>query len=102
MAKIESIGDKLRSIREDAGLGIKTVGRELEISYSHISKIENGHKVPSPELLQKLAHIYGIDPEVLLAQIGVLPPDIREILATRGEEVFDLIRNTFNKSRKSK
>ncbi len=88
-------GDKLRQLREARGLGIKTVGKELSVSYSYLSKVENGHKVPSTDLVQKLAELYDVDPEEMLAKLAELPPDIQQIIQERGKEVFDLLRKTY-------
>ena len=102
MTERTKFGKDLRSLRENAGLGIKTVGRSLQVSYSHISKVENGHKPASPELLAKLALIYGIDADEMLARVGALPPDIQELIQQNGKEVFDLIRQKFRTPQKKK
>jgi transcriptional regulator with XRE-family HTH domain len=96
------LGKDLRSLRENVGLGIKTVGKNLKISYSHISKVENGHKPPSPELLTKLAELYGIDPDEMLARVGALPPDIQELIQHNGKEVFEIIRQNFGSAQRTK
>jgi transcriptional regulator with XRE-family HTH domain len=92
----KSIGTELRALRVKSGLGIKTVGRTLDVSYTYLSKVENDHKQPSEELLRKLAQVYQTDAESLLPLIGALPPDIRRILNQHGEAVFDLIRKSFD------
>ncbi len=103
MATGKEIGGTLRKLREAKGLGIKTVGRELNVSYSYLSKVENGHKAPSVELVQKLSELYRVDPEELLAKVAELPADIQEIIQTRGREVFDLLRQTYaDRSKKAK
>lgn len=96
------LGKDLRALRENVGMGIKTVGKNLRVSYSHISKVENGHKPPSAELLAKLAELYGIDPDTMLARVGALPPDIQELIQENGKEVFEIIRQNFGGSQKNK
>jgi transcriptional regulator with XRE-family HTH domain len=95
MAKDEKFGGTLRKLREAKGLGIKTVGRQLNVSYSYLSKVENGHKVPSADLVQKLSELYRVDPEEMLAKVAELPPDIQQIVQEHGREVFDLLRKTY-------
>jgi len=95
MPKRNNLGEALRQLREAKGLGIKTVGRELDVSYSYLSKVENGHKSPSTELVQKLAQLYSVDPEEMLAKVAELPADIREIVQEHGKEVFELLREAY-------
>jgi transcriptional regulator with XRE-family HTH domain len=90
-----SIGKELKALRTRTGLGIKTVGRAVDVSYSHLSKVENSHKLPSEDLLRRLAEIYGTDADALLPLIGALPPDIQLIMDQHSEAVFDLIRKSF-------
>ena len=92
----KSIGDVLRSLREKKGLGIKTVGKQLEISYSYISKVENGHRMPNQEFLERLSALYGADPEELVAKIAGLPSDIQQIIQMHGKDVFDLLRGLYS------
>jgi transcriptional regulator with XRE-family HTH domain len=93
--KPNSIGDTLRGLREKKGLGIKTVGKELDISYSYISKVENGHRLPNQEFIERLSALYGADSEELLAKMAELPPDIQSIVQTHGKDVFELLRSLY-------
>lgn len=76
-------------------MGIKTAGRELDVTYSYLSKIENNHKVPSPQLLEKLCEFYGGDRDELLAAVDRLPDDIQQILHTHREDAFRILRDLF-------
>ena len=93
--KAASIGDALRTLREKKGLGIKTVGKQLAISYSFISRVENGHRVPNQDFLERLAALYEADSEVLLAMMAGLPPDIQKIIQEHGKDVFTLLRDLY-------
>lgn len=93
-----SIGTQLRQFREGRGLGIKTAGKALDISYTYLSKVENGHKNPSPDLIEKLSQLYEVDQESLMASIAELPQDIQRIVKEHGREVFDLLRSTYSES----
>jgi transcriptional regulator with XRE-family HTH domain len=91
----ESIGQTLRRLREKKQIGIKTVGKALDISYSYISKVENGHRTPSPELVERLSNLYGADADDLLARISELPTDIQAIIQEHGKEVFEVLRDFY-------
>ena len=91
-----NVGLTLRSLRRKASLGIKSVAPRADISYTYLSKIENGHKTPTQELIHKLCLIYKSDPDNLVSQLGLLPTDIQEIVKTRGKEVFALLRERYS------
>jgi transcriptional regulator with XRE-family HTH domain len=88
-------GNVLRSLRKRADLGLKAVAPKVKVSYTYLSKIENGHKKPSPELIEKLCALYKTDPDDLISKLGQLPSDIQQIIETNGKEVFDLLRERY-------
>lgn len=96
MKKNTSIGQALKRARKNKSLSIKKVAPKVEINYTYLSKIENDHKLPSSDLIEKLCELYGEDSEKMIALLGELPTDIQEILKTHGPEVFDLIRKTYS------
>ena len=94
------IGNRLRELREDKNLGIKSAAPKADVTYSYLSKVENGHKQPTKELVEKLAKLYGTDIDELLALLGQLPDDLVKIISTNGKEVFDLIREKYAQKNK--
>jgi transcriptional regulator with XRE-family HTH domain len=54
---------QLRELRRAAGLGGIEAGRRSGISQSKISKIENGMLRVSPDDVQKLSEVYGVQPD---------------------------------------
>ena len=51
-------GKILRSLR---GIRVRTgVAHELGVSYSMLSKIEDGRRTPSDEMKEKIAEYYGV------------------------------------------
>jgi transcriptional regulator with XRE-family HTH domain len=74
---------------------LKVVGAELGVSYTYISKIENGVVVPSPELLQRLAIYYKAEPDQLFRRADRLPPDVAAIVKNNREQVVELLRKHF-------
>jgi len=102
MRKRKKIGPELRRLREHKGMGIKTAGKELGVSYAYLSRVENEYRTPSAALVQKLSSLYGVDAEDLLARLHHLPPDILKILDEHGKDVFDTIRKLYSQSRKAR
>jgi len=91
----KNVGTRLREMRKHSKYGLKGAAPKVGISYTHLSKVENGVKVPSQGLIMQLCELYGTDPDQLLAMNGTLPADIKVIVQTHGKEAFDLLRSAF-------
>lgn len=55
-----SIGEQIRKIRQEKGLKQKDVAKELEISQSYISLVENGKTIPTKRFLKLFCLQYKI------------------------------------------
>jgi len=61
----------LRSLREKTGRLQIDVAEDLGIDHSTLSGYELGIRSPSPEMLVKMAEVYGVEyKEVFLAYLG--------------------------------
>jgi transcriptional regulator with XRE-family HTH domain len=70
---INELGPYLASIREDRRMTLRRVeeATENEVSNAYLSQIEKGKiKKPDPNLLHRLAEIYGISYENLMVRAG--------------------------------
>ncbi len=92
----EELGTALRHLRHNSRLGIKPAAARLQMSYTYLSKIENGYKPPSKDLLIRLCGLYGADSDDFIAKLGELPEDILDIIRTNGKEVFELLRQKYS------
>jgi transcriptional regulator with XRE-family HTH domain len=53
-------GATIRTIREaDGRFNVRQLAKELNISTSYMSRIENNHQVPSMDILTAIAKIFG-------------------------------------------
>ncbi len=81
-----SLGEIIRSKREELGLTLDEVGSRIGFSKPYLSTIETGKvsNPPSDELLQKLEKVIGFEPGTLLylAHMERMPADIRERVET--------------------
>jgi phage repressor protein C with HTH and peptisase S24 domain/DNA-binding XRE family transcriptional regulator len=68
MSDIE-IRTKLRTARDQQGLSLRRAAALIGISHSMLAKIENGARRLDSSCIRKVAPIYGLDPEVLLASL---------------------------------
>ena len=97
-----ALGPTLRSLRKNSQLGLKPAAVHLKMSYTYLSKIENGYKPPSHAVLLKLCELYGADPDTLIAKLGRLPVDVQEIVRKNGKAVFELLREKYLTEPKAK
>lgn len=70
MATQLSINERLRRLRETAGMSLRDLERESGINRSNLLRIERGDARPKPETLTTLAAVYGVDAAELLASAG--------------------------------
>lgn len=62
----ETIGEKLRHIREEKELPLRKVAAVLDIDVSILSKMERGERKITKEVVLKLADIYDYNTDELL------------------------------------
>lgn len=63
---MNSLGDKLRGLRENQGLLLRQVAAFIEVDTAFLSKVERGEKKASREQVTKLAEFLNADKEQLL------------------------------------
>jgi hypothetical protein len=71
--KIESFGPELRSRRTTAGLSLAELSRRVHYSKSHLSKVENGLKLPSVDLARRCDAQLAAD-GALTSLVPEMPP----------------------------
>lgn len=62
----ETIGEKLRNIREEKELPLRKVAALLDIDVAILSKMERGERKITKEVVLKLANLYNEDQDELL------------------------------------
>jgi transcriptional regulator with XRE-family HTH domain len=68
------------------------VAPQLGITYTYLSKIENNAKLPSADLIERIATYYGEESAQLLAATGRLPSDVVEVLKQEPDKILALLR----------
>ncbi len=79
------IGDRLRTLRKDKNLSQGEIEKRTGLLRSYISRVENGHTVPSIETLEKLAAALEI-PLYMLFYEGNEPPPLPKLSKRRSTE----------------
>jgi len=83
------IGERLRQIREQKKLSQGDLERKSSLTRCYISRVENGHTVPSVETLEKFAHALEV-PMYRLFYDSEEPPEIPE--ASKRESARSALR----------
>lgn len=68
----KELGEYLKKIRKSKDLSLRQVDYKSDVSFSHLSMIENGSRKPSPLTLKELAKIYNLDYIDLYEKAGYL------------------------------
>jgi len=93
--KVTRFADTLRRLRLDhpERLSIREVSRRAGIDVSYLSRMEKGEvPPPSEEIILRLAQVLGADPDSLLEPADRIPPDVREIIRDRYQEIPSFLR----------
>jgi len=86
---IEYLGPRLKEIRTQSGTSLREIARQLNVSPSFLSQIENGKSQPSVATLYAIAKLLGVSVDVLFEAQGSDAP------ASTGLKV-EVVRDTFD------
>ncbi|NEM91830.1 helix-turn-helix domain-containing protein [Galbitalea soli] len=67
---MDSLGERLKAIRVNAGLTLRELARQAEVSPSFISQIENGKSQPSVSTLYTFSRLLGVSVDELFDPRG--------------------------------
>ena len=87
----QTFGDFIRDARVRAELSLRALARRIKATPSYLSDIENDRRVPSEEVLQRIAEILSLEFEELVARAGRIG-DEAERLARRSPDAVRLFR----------
>ncbi len=68
-----ALGARLRELRQEKGLKLAALAHQSGVSLAYVSEVERGRKLPSLEVLDRLAGALGLS--VLEVLDGVSPYD---------------------------
>lgn len=63
---MKRIGEKVRLLRQQRQLSMKQLADQVQTSDAQISRVENGQRKPSAELVFQLATFFGVPVERLM------------------------------------
>ena len=83
---------RLREARLNKQLGVRELGRLCGCTGMHISNMEKGKSLPSPEMLRKLAAALEADIDELAALADQIDPDVTDLIK-RDQSVPSFLRS---------
>jgi transcriptional regulator with XRE-family HTH domain len=66
MKNIDTIGVRIRKLREQANMPLRKLAASLDIDQSTLSKIERDERKPNHQMVENIARIFDIDKKELL------------------------------------
>lgn len=88
-----SLGEIIRDARENKGITMTELAKQVQITQGYLSKIENNLKVPVDGVLQRIGNVLGIDNfegRKMAQRILELEAHVREL-----EQELALYRSSF-------
>jgi transcriptional regulator with XRE-family HTH domain len=70
--QVEAFGQYIKSQRKLAQLSLRQLAAASDVSDAYLSQLERGMHAPSIRVLKSLADAFGMSPELLLAQAGLM------------------------------
>ena len=86
------LGNRIKELRETHRIGVRELGRMVDVSAMHISNIEKGRSSASAEIIQNIAIALQTSPDELLALADQVAPDVAEVINRNSNAVPSFLR----------
>ena len=96
MSNEATFGQRVQALRVEKRMGIRELGRALDISAMHISNLEKGKSMPSSDLVEKSAAELQGDLDELLHLADQLDPAVVNVIQSNPYTVPSLLRSAKN------
>jgi transcriptional regulator with XRE-family HTH domain len=88
-------GAFVRQEREEREIGLREMAKMIGVSPTYISKVERDEfPPPAEDKVRKLAEIFNIDVDELMALAGKVSSDLSDIIKGHPRELAALLRTT--------
>ena len=91
-----TFGQRVQALRVEKRMGIRELGRALDISAMHISNLEKGKSMPSSDLVERIAAELQGDLDELLHLADQLDPAVVNVIQSNPYTVPSLLRSAKN------
>jgi transcriptional regulator with XRE-family HTH domain len=86
-----TLGSRLCQLREQAGLSLRSVATAAKISAPYLSTLERDRGTPSDQVVFDLSTVLNCEADELLAILGRIADDLKEIILTQPTEWAGII-----------
>ena len=102
MDKQLTFGEYMRRLRRSKGLSLHELAQQTELSYSHLSRIENDSSLPQPKTVVEIATAIDGDLKQMLELAECLPQVILDRMVERGEGAGAPLKRSAGRGRNSR
>ena len=92
----QTFSQRLKHLRSDAKMGVRELGRALDVTGMHISNLEKGKSMPSPELTRKIATVLNTNVDELLKLANQVDPEVIDVIQSNHQAIPSLLRSAKN------
>lgn len=89
-------GAKMRELRKQNEIGIKTLARSVKVNHAYLSRIEAGHVKPSEQIVRKLAKVLKHEEAELMLLADYVPPAWKGAIHKSPQVTSSVIRDALN------
>lgn len=97
----KTIGEELTALRKTRNLGLKDIAEQVGVSTMYISEILRDKKVPSDEVVRKLAKIFDYDEKKLFERFGRITEKVKEEI-TENHFLYNTLYDISNNAKLTK
>lgn len=91
-----TLGQLIYKLRTEKKIGVRELGRKVDVTGVHISSIEKDKATPSPELLRKIAKALDADVDKLMVRAKQIDPEVIKVIQKNSYAVHDFLRTAKN------
>jgi len=90
---MSSFGEYLNKLRTEQRVGVRELGRAVDVTGMHISNMEKGKSLPSPELIVKLATALNVDVDEMSHMANHIAPEVVDVIQNQPKAVPNFLRS---------
>lgn len=91
-----TLASRLKELRTSKNMGIRELGRAVDVTGMHISNVEKGKSMPSPELIQKIARVLDTNVDELQYLADQVDPEVVDVIHNNPVAVPSFLRSAKN------
>ena len=90
---MSSFGEYLNKLRTEQRIGVRELGRAVDVTGMHISNMEKGKSLPSPELIVKLATALDVNVDEMSHMANHIAPEVVDVIQNQPKAVPNFLRS---------